>query len=84
MRAENAVKNSQNGVAVWELLRARFGVSMLPKVLSDAQKGVEKVLPDLPPPQFPIWLVTHPELRTSRLSRIVFDQLARGFKETAA
>lgn len=35
--AENFLMNSHNGVAVWELLKARFGLSMLPEVLCDAQ-----------------------------------------------
>ncbi|MEL6209038.1 MAG: LysR family transcriptional regulator [Pseudomonadota bacterium] len=83
VRAENFVMNSQNGVVVWELLKAGFGISMLPEVLCDAADGVEKVLPDLPPLQFPIWLVTHRELQTSPRIRIVFDQLARGLKEAA-
>ncbi|MEM9763907.1 MAG: LysR family transcriptional regulator [Pseudomonadota bacterium] len=84
VRAENFVMNSQNGVVVWELLKAGFGISMLPEVLCDAEEGVEKVLPDLPPLQFPIWLVTHRELQTSPRIRIVFDQLARGLEEAAA
>ncbi|MEM7686134.1 MAG: LysR family transcriptional regulator [Pseudomonadota bacterium] len=84
VHAENFVMNSQNGVVVWELLKAGFGISMLPEVLCDAQAGVEKVLPDLPPLQFPIWLVTHRELQTSPRIRIVFDQLARGLKDAAA
>lgn len=84
VRAENFVMNSQNGVVVWELLKAGFGISMLPEVLCDAQEGVEKVLPDLPSLQFPIWLVTHRELQTSPRIRIVFDQIARGLKEAAA
>ncbi|MEM8626122.1 MAG: LysR family transcriptional regulator [Pseudomonadota bacterium] len=84
VRAENFVMNSQNGAVVWELLKAGFGISMLPEVLCDAEEGVEKVLPDLPPLQFPIWLVTHRELQTSPRIRIVFDQLARGLKEAAA
>ncbi|MEO1457474.1 MAG: LysR family transcriptional regulator [Pseudomonadota bacterium] len=83
VRAENFVMNSQNGVVVWELLKAGFGISMLPEVLCDAADGVEKVLPDLPPLQFPIWLVTHRELQTSPRIRIVFDQLARGLKDAA-
>ncbi|MEO1797888.1 MAG: LysR substrate-binding domain-containing protein, partial [Pseudomonadota bacterium] len=65
-------------------LKAGFGISMLPEVLCDTEEGVEKVLPDLPPLQFPIWLVTHRELQTSPRIRIVFDQLARGLKEAAA
>jgi hypothetical protein len=31
----------------------------------------------VPPIRFPIWLVTHRELRTARRIRVVFDALAR-------
>ncbi|MDZ4180046.1 MAG: LysR family transcriptional regulator, partial [Coriobacteriia bacterium] len=32
----------------------------------------------VPPVRFPIWLVTHRELRTSRPMRVVFEALAQG------
>ena len=83
VRAENFAMNSENGVVVWELLKSGFGVSMLPEILCDAEPGIEKVLPSLPSLEFPIWLVTHRELQTSRRIRIVFDQLARGLAEAA-
>ena len=35
-------------------------------------------LDDVPPVRFPIWLVTHRELRTSRRIRVVFEALAQG------
>jgi len=34
------------------------------------------VLDDVPPVYFPIWLVTHRELRTARRIRLVFDMLS--------
>ena len=83
VRAENVAMNSENGVVVWELLKSGFGVSMLPEILCEAEPGIEKVLPSLPSLEFPVWLVTHRELQTSRRIRIVFDQLARGLAETA-
>ncbi|MEM8792354.1 MAG: LysR family transcriptional regulator [Pseudomonadota bacterium] len=83
VRAENFVMNSQNGVVVWELLKAGFGISMLPEILCDAEPGIVKVLPSLQSLEFPIWLVTHRELQTSRRIRLVFDQLARGLIEAA-
>ena len=35
-----------------------------------------RVLDDVSPVRFPIWLVTHRELRTARRIRVVFDLLA--------
>ena len=81
LRAERFVMSSASGVVAWELLKAGFGVAMQPEVLGDSEPGVEKVLPDFPSVEFPIWLVTHRELQTSRRIRIVFDLLARGLAD---
>ncbi|MEM7654249.1 MAG: LysR family transcriptional regulator, partial [Pseudomonadota bacterium] len=82
IRAENFVVNSASGVVVWEMLKAGYGLSMQPEMLGDGEPGVERVLPSLPSFQFPIWLVTHRELRTNPSIRTVFDRLARGLTET--
>ena len=37
---------------------------------------MRRVLPDFAPLMFPIWLVAHRELNTSRRVRVVFDMLA--------
>jgi DNA-binding transcriptional LysR family regulator len=38
---------------------------------------VVRVLDEVPPVRFPVWLVTHRELRTARRIRVVFDALAQ-------
>lgn len=83
VRPESFVMSSASGVVAWELTKAGFGISMQPDVLGNTEPGVEKVLPDFPSLEFPIWLVTHRELQTSRRIRIVFDLLARGLAEGA-
>lgn len=83
LRAENFVMSSDSGVVVWSLLKAAYGITMLPEALCEAEPGIEKVLPSLPSLEFPIWLVSHRELQTSRRIRIVFDHLARGLGEAA-
>ncbi len=83
VRVESFVMSSASGVVAWELLKAGFGISMQPESLGDAEPSVEKVLPEFPSLEFPIWLVTHRELQTSRRIRIVFDLLARGLGEVA-
>ncbi len=83
LRPENFVMSSQSGVVVWELVKSGYGISMLPEVLCETQPGVEKVLPSLPSLQFPIWLVTHRELQTSRRIRIAFDHIVRGLGDAA-
>jgi DNA-binding transcriptional LysR family regulator len=81
VRPESFVLSSANGIVAWELVKAGYGVSMQPEILGEAELGVEKVLPDFPSLEFPIWLVTHRELQTSHRIRIVFDLLARGLSE---
>lgn len=83
VRAESFAVSSDSGVVVWELTKAGYGLSMQPEVLGDAEPGVEKALPDFPALEFPIWLVTHRELRTNPRIRLVFDRLAQGLAEAA-
>ena len=84
VRAENFVISSDSNVVEWALVKAGYGISLLPEVLCDAEPGIEKVLPSLPSLQFPVWLVTHRELKTNRRIRLVFDTVARGLAAAAA
>ena len=79
---ENFVMFTDSGVVAWELTKSGFGVSMQPEVLAEAEPGLERVFPGLPSPQFPVWLVTHRELQTSRRIRIVFDHLAQRLRQS--
>jgi len=47
--------------------------------VAEMTPGIECVLPQFGPLTFPIWLVTHRELHTSRRIRLVFDLLAEAF-----
>ena len=78
VKTENFIISSDSGVVVWEMLKAGYGVAMLPEALCDGEAGLERVWPDLPALEFPIWLVTHRELRTNQRIRIVFDTIADG------
>ena len=84
IQRENFVISDANGVVAWEHVKAGYGVSLLPEPLGEAEPTVEKVLPDCPFLELPIWLVTHRELHTSRRIRIVFDTLAQGLSERLA
>jgi DNA-binding transcriptional LysR family regulator len=44
--------------------------------IGDAEPSVVRVLPGVDPLVFPVWLVTHREVHTSRRVRLVFDLLA--------
>lgn len=61
---------------MWELVKQGVGIGVLDGNIGDAEPLVERVLPDMEPLIFPIWLVAHRELNTSRRIRMVFDLLA--------
>ena len=67
--------SSESGVVGWEMARAGLGVVAMMDEVGDATPGMERVLPAMALGRFPVWLVTHRELRTSRRIRVVFDLL---------
>ncbi|MEM9404477.1 MAG: LysR substrate-binding domain-containing protein [Acidobacteriota bacterium] len=58
------------------LVEQGLGVSIFSQKLAELRGSLERVLPELPPIDIPVWLVTHRELRTSRRIRCVWDLLA--------
>lgn len=76
--------SSDSGVVMWDMMRAGLGIAVGPDGLWQERPGVQKVLTDIPPITFPVWLVTHRELRTSRRIRIVFDAIADAFQRAKA
>jgi DNA-binding transcriptional LysR family regulator len=69
---------SPNGVVAWELVRQGFGLSIMADEIAARFPEIVPAFEDLDPITFPIWLVTHRELHTSRRIRVVFDHLAEG------
>ena len=67
---------TDSGVVMWEMMQAGLGIAVLPVGLWPEAAGVKPVLTGLDTVQFPVWLATHRELRTSRRIRIVFDAIA--------
>lgn len=63
--------------AHWALVRHGMGIGAMIDEIAGNTPGMVRVLEDVPPFRFPIWLVTHRELRTSRRIRVVFDALAQ-------
>lgn len=68
---------AENYLVMWALVKAGLGIGILDGTIGDADPQVRRVLPDLEPIMFPIWLVAHRELSTSRRIRMVFDLLAQ-------
>lgn len=69
---------ADHSVAHWALVRKGMGIGAMMEEIALATPGMVRVLDDLPPIRFPVWLVTHRELRTSKRIRMVFDALAQG------
>ncbi len=62
---------------MWALVKQGLGIGILDGFLGDADPDVVRALPDLEVASFPVWLVAHRELNTSRRIRMVFDLLAQ-------
>jgi DNA-binding transcriptional LysR family regulator len=73
---ENVKLTSNNGTAVWEMVRRGLGVGANLPEIAAVTPGVERILPNLRPIPVPFWLCAHQELYTSRRIRLVFEQLA--------
>jgi len=74
---------SPNGVVAWEYVRQGLGLSIMADEIAARCPDVAPAFEDLEPVTFPIWLVTHRELHTSRRIRTVFDHLAEGLMKGA-
>lgn len=69
---------ADHSVAHWPLVRQGMGIGAMMDDIAQGTPGVVRVLEDVPRIRFPIWLVSHRELRTSRRIRVVFEALAQG------
>lgn len=67
---------TESYLVMWELVKHGLGIGILDGTIGDAEPRVRRVLPDLAPLMFPVWLVAHREVSTSRRVRAVFDLLA--------
>ena len=73
---ENFPLLTESYLVMWELVRQGVAIGILDAHIGDADPLVRRVLPDFHPLIFPIWLVSHRELTTSRRIRRVYDYLA--------
>ncbi len=67
---------TQSYLVMWELVKQSVGIGVLDAAIGDKEPSVQRVLPDFNSIKFPVWLVAHRELKTSRRIRRVFDFLA--------
>jgi DNA-binding transcriptional LysR family regulator len=73
---KNFVLISENQLVQWALIKQGLGLGVMAEVIGDKDPLVERALPESPAVMFPVWLVSHRELHTSRRVRVVFDLLA--------
>lgn len=67
---------TESYTVMWALVKQGVGIGILDGNIGDAEPLVKRVLPTMEPLMFPIWLVAHRELNTSRRIRRVFDFMA--------
>ena len=72
---------ADHSITHWALVRQGMGIGAMMDEIARDTPGIVRVLNDVPPVHFPIWLVTHSELRNSHRIRVVFDALAKGLAE---
>lgn len=75
LAARNFPIMTENYLVMWEYVKQGLGIGVLDAHIGDAEPAVRRVLPDLEPLMFPIWLVAHKEISTSLRIRTVFDLL---------
>ncbi|MDP2215477.1 LysR family transcriptional regulator [Phenylobacterium sp.] len=76
VRPEDFRLVSENSVVVWEMVKRGLGVCVMSREIAQGSPDMVELFPEAPPVRFPVWLVTHRELRTSRRIRLVYDILA--------
>ncbi|WP_112322341.1 LysR family transcriptional regulator [Oceanibium sediminis] len=74
--ADNFPVQTGSHLVHWNMVCAGLGVGIVPDWLGDAEPRVARALPGSPPIAYPVWLIAHREVNTSRRVRLVFDLLA--------
>ena len=72
---DNAHLESESHIVHWEMTKNGLGVGVVPENIGDQEPSVQRVLNDIKPISFPIWLTSHRELKASKRIRFVFDLL---------
>ncbi|WP_440111081.1 LysR family transcriptional regulator [Acidovorax sp. BL-A-41-H1] len=75
---------SDHTVAHWALVQQGMGIGAMMNEIASRTPGMVRVLDEVPAVRFPLWLVSHRELRTSRRIRVVFEALARELADTTS
>lgn len=68
---------AENTAVSWQMVRQGLGIGVTMAEIAALTPSVVRVLDDVAPIMFPLWLVTHRELHTAQRIRVVFDLLAQ-------
>ena len=71
----NIKLSSPSGAVAWEYVRRGLGLGIMADEIAACCPELVPAFDDLTEVYFPVWLVTHRDLHTSRRIRIVFDHL---------
>lgn len=74
---ENFRIGSNSSLVDWEMAVNGLGVAIMADHIAVGSPTMERLVPDMKPIVFPVWLTSHRELHTSRRIRVVFDLLAK-------
>jgi DNA-binding transcriptional LysR family regulator len=66
--------------SAWQMVRGGMGIGSSFITVAKRDPLVTQVLPETPIGRFPVWLVTHRELKTQPRLRLVMDYLAQALK----
>lgn len=80
---ENLCLGSQNGLVAWAMAQQGLGIAAMADEVAAHTPEMERLLPEMPPITFPVWLVTHRELHGAARIRLVFDLLAEALARPA-
>ncbi len=78
--AANFRISSPNAMVCLQMVREGLGITVMDADIIARFPDLVPILPDIEPVTYPVWLVSHRELHTSRRIRTVFDHLAEGLK----
>lgn len=71
---------TENFLVMWEMVKRGMGIGIIDDRIGDAEPRVARVLPEMPPLEFPVYLVAHRDIYRNKRLRIVFDFLSEALR----
>jgi DNA-binding transcriptional LysR family regulator len=82
--AERIACTTTDHANAWQMVRSGLGIGSGFCLVAQRDSQITQVLHDAPLKRFPVWLVTHRELKTQPRLRLVMDYLAQALKSLAS